>query len=76
MTATTADELSMTLAGFESVLRRARQKLHGQLRGLRRELEIVLTEIAKINRHKFESIVQTYRADADQRAGQPVLSSF
>ena len=36
-----ADELGMTLAGFESVLRRARQKLHGQLRGLRHELEIV-----------------------------------
>lgn len=36
-----ADELGMTLAGFESVLRRARQKLHGQLRALRHELEIV-----------------------------------
>jgi len=36
-----ADELGMTLAGFESVLRRARQKLHGQLRRLRHELEIV-----------------------------------
>ena len=36
-----ADELDMTLAGFESVLRRARQKLHGQLRGLRPALEIV-----------------------------------
>ena len=36
-----ADKLGMTLAGFESVLRRARQKLHGQLRGIRRQLEIV-----------------------------------
>lgn len=36
-----ADELGMTLAGFESVLRRARLKLHGQLRRLRHELEIV-----------------------------------
>ena len=36
-----ADELGMTLAGFESVLRRARQKLHGQLRRLGHELEIV-----------------------------------
>ncbi|MGB1118135.1 MAG: RNA polymerase sigma factor [Parvibaculales bacterium] len=36
-----AEELGMTLAAFESVLRRARQKLHGQLRGLRHELEIV-----------------------------------
>ncbi len=36
-----ADQLGMSLAGFESVLRRARQKLHGQLRGLRHQLEIV-----------------------------------
>ena len=38
---TAADELGRTWAGFESVLRRARHKLHGQLRGLRHELEIV-----------------------------------
>ena len=66
MTATTADELSMTLAGFESVLRRARQKLHGQLSGLRHELEIVWREITKMNRQNFESTVQTYGADTER----------